>query len=102
MIAHMCRRCASSDLVKNGHTPTGRQKMRCKTCGFSSTLELGDLERRLKEEQVGKLSLERLSQRAISRTTGVSRMTIAKLQKNDPPYRRYHNAPSKSAHPKAR
>ena len=31
--------------------------MRCKTCGFSSNLELGDLERRLKEEQVGKLSV---------------------------------------------
>ena len=57
MIAYTCRRCASSDLVKNGHTPTGRQKMRCKTCGFSSNLELGDLERRLKEEQVGKLSV---------------------------------------------
>jgi len=80
--------------------------MRCKTCGFSSTLELQDLERRLKEEQVENLSvldkaalswpnlstsragpptgpvrLERMSERAISRTTGVSRMTIAKLQK---------------------
>ena len=55
--------------------------MRCKDCNFSSTLELQDLERRLKEEQVEKLSLERMSQRAIARITGVSRMTIAKLQK---------------------
>ena len=67
--------------------------MRCKACGFSSTLELQDLERRLKEEQVENLSvldkaaptgpvrLECMSQRAIARTTGVSRMTIAKLQK---------------------
>ena len=67
--------------------------MRCKDCNFSSTLELQDLERRLKEEQVEKLSvldkaapigpvrLERMSQRAIARTTGASRMTIAKLQK---------------------
>ena len=55
--------------------------MRCKDCNFSSTLELQDLERRLKEEQVEKLSLERMSQRAIACTTGVSRMTIAKLQK---------------------
>ena len=81
MIAYACRRCASTNLVKNGHTPSGRQKMRCKACGFSSTLELQDLERRLKEEQVENLSLERMSQRAIARTTGVSRMTIAKLQK---------------------
>ena len=55
--------------------------MYCKACHFSSALELQDLERRLKEEQVEKLSLERMSQRAIARTTGVSRMTIAKLQK---------------------
>ena len=55
--------------------------MRCNACNFSSTLQLQDLERRLKEEQVQKLSLERMSQRAIARTTGVSRMTIAKLQK---------------------
>ena len=81
MIAYACRRCASTNLVKNGHTPSGRQKMRCKACGFSSTLELQDLERHLKEEQVENLSLERVSQRAISCITGVSRMTIAKLQK---------------------
>ena len=58
--------------------------MYCKACHFSSALELQDLERRLKEEQVEKLSLERMSQRAITRTTGVSRMTIAKLQKKLP------------------
>ena len=81
MIAHTCRRCDSTALVKNGHTRSGQQKMRCKDCNFSSTLELQDLERRLKEEQVEKLSLERMSQRAIARITGVSRMTIAKLQK---------------------
>ena len=57
MIAHTCRRCDSTAFVKNGHTRSGQQKMRCKDCNFSSTLELQDLKRRLKEEQVEKLSV---------------------------------------------
>ena len=81
MIAHICRKCGSTNLKKNGHTRSGKQKMFCKTCRFSSSLELQDSKRRLQEEQVTKLSLERLSQRAISRATGISRMTVAKLQK---------------------
>jgi transposase-like protein len=80
MITYTCRRCQSSNLKKNGHTPKGHQKMRCNDCGFASTLNTQDQQRTFREQQVEKLSLERLSQRAIARSTGISRMTIAKIQ----------------------
>ena len=81
MIAHTCRRCQSSNLKKNGHTPKGHQKMCCNNCGFASTLNTQDQQRTFREQQVKKLSLERLSQRAITRATGISRMTVAKIQR---------------------
>ena len=81
MIAHTCRRCGSTNLKKNGHTPSGQQKIHCKNCQFSSTLETQHFKRQLLEQQVAQLSLERMSQRAIARTTGLARMTVAKLQK---------------------
>ena len=81
MIAHTCRRCGSTNLKKNGHTPNGQQKIHYKNCQFSSTLETQHFKRQLLEQQVAQLSLERMSQRAIARTTSLARMTVAKLQK---------------------
>ena len=55
--------------------------MRCNDCGFASTLNTQNQQRAFREQQVEKLSLERLSQRAITRSTGISRMTVAKIQR---------------------
>lgn len=81
MIAHTCRRCGSAALRKNGRTLTGQQKFHCKDCNFYGTLDTKDNERSARQVVVEKLYSERLSQRAIARTTGMSRMTIAKLVK---------------------
>jgi insertion element IS1 protein InsB len=81
MIALTCRRCGSVNLRKNGHTPTGQQKFHCKDCNAYGTLDTKDQERAHKQATVEKLHLERLSQRAIAHTTGMSRMTVATIQK---------------------
>ena len=81
MIVHTCRRCGSAALRKNGRTPSGQQKFHCKDCNFYGTLDTKEQERSVRQAVVEKLHTERLSQRAIARTTGMSRMTIAKLVK---------------------
>lgn len=81
VIAITCRRCGSVNLRKNGRTATGQQKFHCKACNAYGTLDTKDLERAHKRATVEKLALERLSQRAIARTTGMGRMTIAAILK---------------------
>ena len=82
MIAITCRRCGSANLRKNGRTATGQQKFHCKGCNAYGTLDTKDQERAHKRATVEKLALERLSQRASARTTGMSRMTVAAILKN--------------------
>jgi transposase-like protein len=81
LIAITCRRCGSANLRKNGRTATGQQKFHCKGCNAYGTLDTKDQERAHKRATVEKLALERLSQRAIARTTGMSRMTVAAILK---------------------
>ena len=83
MIAITCRRCGSTDLRKNGRTPSGQQKFHCKDCNFYGTLDTKDQERSQRRATVEKLHLERLSQRAIARTVRMSRNTIAALLKKN-------------------
>lgn len=83
MIAITCRRCGSTDLRKNGRTPTGQQKFHCQACNFYGTLDTKEQERAQRRATVEKLQLERLSQRAIARTVRMSRNTIAALLKKN-------------------
>src|SRR5258706_1539923 len=84
MIGIRCRRCGSTDLRKNGRTVTGQQKMHCKECNFYSSLDIQQAQRDEQHRQVMHLALERLSQRAIARITGLSRMTVASLLQPKP------------------
>lgn len=77
MIAFNCRRCGSTELRKNGRTASGQQKFHCKGGNFYGTLDTKDHERAQRWATVEKLHLERLSQRAIARTVGMSRTTIS-------------------------
>jgi hypothetical protein len=84
MIAFTCRRCGSTQLRKNGHTASTQQKFHCKACNFYGTLDTKDQERAHRRATVEKLRLERLSQRAIARTVGMSRSTVATILKKSP------------------
>ena len=84
MIVITGRRGGSVNLRKNGHTPSGQQKFYWKDCNAYGTLDTKQQERAHKQATVEKLHLERLSQRAIARTTGMSRMTVAAILKKSP------------------
>jgi transposase-like protein len=79
MIAIACRRCGSTQLRKNGRTASGQQKFHCKACNFYGTLDTKEQQRAQRQATVEKLQQERLSQRAIARTVGMSRNTVAAI-----------------------
>ena len=81
MIAFQCRRCGSINLGKNGRAATGQQNFHCKDCNAYATLDTKEQDRAPTRATVEKLHLERLSQRAIARTAGLSRMTVAAILK---------------------
>jgi transposase-like protein len=84
MIAITCRRCGTTHLRKNGRTASGQQKFHCKACNFYGTLDTKEQEREQRRATVEKLQRERLSQRAIARTVGMSRNTVATILKKSP------------------
>jgi transposase-like protein len=81
MIAITCRRCGSNQLRKNGRTASGQQKFHCKGCNFYGTLDTKEQQRAVRRATAEQLHLERLSQRAIARTLGMGRTTVAAIVK---------------------
>ncbi len=72
-----CFHCQSTNLVRNGKTPDGRQRFRCHDCQRRSTAEPRPngypAEQR---ELILRASQERTSLRGLTRTFGVSRTTV--------------------------
>ena len=69
--------CGSEDIVRNGRSPNGKQKYRCKACKRQSrenpTPHVYSKERR---EEILRAYEERSSLRGIERTFGVSRTSV--------------------------
>jgi transposase-like protein len=72
-----CTYCGSEDVVRNGRSPNGKQKYRCKACKRQSrenpTPHVSSEERR---EEILRAYEERSSLRGIERTFGVSRTLV--------------------------
>ncbi|MGH2541540.1 MAG: IS1/IS1595 family N-terminal zinc-binding domain-containing protein [Ardenticatenaceae bacterium] len=76
-ISYRCRRCASPDIVKNGHTAAGKQKYHCKRCGTYGTLQPTARYSAARKAEVIRAYQERSSLRGLQRTFGIARQTIA-------------------------
>ena len=80
-----CKKCGSSNIIKNGSNGVGNPKYKCKDCGFG-----GVFKSRRKSEEIKDLLIkaaeERSSSRGLGRTFGVSHQTalnwIKKKQKS--------------------
>jgi transposase-like protein len=73
-----CKKCNSTNIVKNGQTPAGQQKYHCRACGIYTTTDDRARKRAAQMELVEKLYRQQVSQRGIARVTGVSRPTIVR------------------------
>ena len=74
---HVCLRCGSEKIRKNGHADNGAQRAKCLACGRTFLLQPkgARYDQRFKEQVVA-ASQDRLSLRGITRTFGVCRKTI--------------------------
>jgi transposase-like protein len=77
VITHRCPHCRSLDIVKNGHSPKGKQQYRCKACGRSGVLNPRVPYTEAEKSQIVAAYFERPSMRGIERVFGVARQTLA-------------------------
>ena len=75
-----CKKCGSAALRKNGSLK-GQPKYQCTACRHQAVFTPAATRKAAQYAQVEKLLVERVSQRAIVRLTGVSRPTIVRLAK---------------------
>ena len=76
-VVHVCLRCGSEKIRKNGHASNGAQRAKCLECGRTFVLQPkgARYDQRFKEQVVA-ASQDRMSLRGITRTFGVCRKTI--------------------------
>ncbi len=81
MIASRCPHCGSPNLVKHGRTASGQQNYHCKNCRRYGTLDTRVAARHRQRQLVEQVQTERVSQRGIARSIGISRTTMIKWLK---------------------
>jgi len=77
-ISHVCPRCQSARLEKNGRSPKGKQKYHCKDCNAYGTLNPSVAYPAERKAEILQAYHERSSLRGLERTFGVARQTVAK------------------------
>jgi transposase-like protein len=81
----VCRHCGSSELIKYGIAPNGKQKYRCRTCGRQSREYPGSTAYSTeRKEEILRAYQERSSLRGLERTFGVARSTVISWLKKSP------------------
>lgn len=76
-VVHVCARCGSKRLCKNGHATNGAQRAKCLECGRTFILEPeGPRYDDAFKEAVVRAYQDRISTRGIKRTFGVCYQTL--------------------------
>jgi transposase-like protein len=89
-MVHVCARCGSERIRKNGHAGNGAQRAKCLECERTFILEpKGPRHKEAFKEQVVRAYQDRMSIRGITRTFGVYYKTILRWvgEKNPGPAR---------------
>jgi transposase-like protein len=81
---HLCRKCGSEQLVRNGKTAAGKQKFLCRACGAAGTLELTPRYSEQEKATILAAYQERASLRGIKRVFGVTPETVLSWLKKSP------------------
>jgi transposase-like protein len=81
---HQCRKCGSTNIVKNGRNRYGSQQYLCKDCRALGVLMPKHAYSPEQQAQILRADQERPSMRGISRIFGVSRKALAAWIKKTP------------------
>ena len=76
-VVHVCLRCGSKRIRKNGHADNGAQRAKCLECGSTFVLQpKGERYDQKFKDQVVAAFQDRMSIRGITRTFGVCYQTV--------------------------
>lgn len=82
-----CKKCSSTELVRNGSNAVGNPRYKCKSCGFSGVIKTRQYDEAT-QDLVIRAAQERSSSRGLSRVFGMSHQTalnwIKKKQNHSP------------------
>ena len=97
-IVHVCLRCGSEAIRKNGHADNGAQRAKCLACESTFVLQPkgARYDQRFKDQVVAAYQ-DRMSMRGTTRTFGVCRKTILRWvgEKSGEPARLRGHAPAR-------
>lgn len=79
-----CRKCGSTNLVRNGSNGSGNPKCKCKDCGFGGVIKLKKGVDEATKEKIAKAYQERSSLRGVARIFGVSHQSVLNWTKKKP------------------
>ena len=71
-----CRKCGSTNLVKNGSNSAGNPKSKCKDCGFGGVIQTKRGVDEATKEKIAKAYQERSSLRGVARIFNVSHQSV--------------------------
>ena len=97
-IIHVCLRCSSEKIRKNGHADNGAQRAKCLECGSTFILQPQGARYAQKfKDQVVAAYQDRMSIRGITRTFGVCYKTVLRWvgKKSSLPARLRGHAPAR-------
>ncbi len=77
-ITHRCRKCGSTNIVKNGTNKCGSPQYHCKDCGAYRVLEPKRIYPESEKETIMRAYKERASMRGLERIFNVTRQTVAR------------------------
>ncbi len=78
VLIHICRKCGSENIARNGHNRSGNAQYHCHDCNFFGVLKPKVSYTEDRKAEILKAYQERPSMRGISRIYGVARQTLAK------------------------
>jgi len=82
---YRCQACGGVDLIKNGHSGSGKQQYICKACGRRGVINARKAKHgEAEKERILNARFERPSMRGICRIFNISRPTLAKWFKKSP------------------
>ena len=78
---HVCGKCESSNIVKNGHNQSGTAQYLYKNCGTCRVLNSKQRTKQIDMDALSRTYEERNSYRSVGRIFGISHVTVYNLLK---------------------
>jgi transposase-like protein len=78
---HVCGKCQSSNIIRNGHNQSGNAQYLCKDCGTCRVLKSKQCTKQIDMDALIRTYEERNSYRSTGRIFGISHVTVYNLLK---------------------